>query len=237
MPDAMDSTATPQPARQHYMILLVSLIVLLVLQPALNERLLGRLCMLLLFTATAIGGVYAATGSRRFLMAAVVLACASVLTSWLTLFVRSRGLLIANHATYIAFCAYLAVVILIHVSTVPTVTRDIVKGAVCAYLLFGIAWAILYSLIEYVQPGSFAMPTLSGKPLPESFLTSRDLTPFLYYSFVTLTTMGYGDITPASDAARMLSALEGILGIIYLAVVIAGLVGIRVSQAVAGARR
>ncbi|UCG32352.1 MAG: two pore domain potassium channel family protein [Phycisphaerales bacterium] len=236
MTEAMDSTARPKPARQHYLILMVSLILLLALQPVLDEGLVGNLCMLALFTATAVGGVYAATGSRRFLMAAVVLACASVLTSWLTLFVQSRVLLIADHATHIVFCTYLAVVILIHVCTVPTVTRDIVKGAICAYLLFGITWAVLYSLIEHAQPGSFAMPALSEEPLREFFLTSGEFTPYLYYSFVTLTTMGYGDITPVSDAARMLSVLEGILGSIYLAVVIAGLVGLRVSRAVAAGK-
>lgn len=237
MVDTMDSTAKAKPARRHYLILMISLIVLLALQPALDEGLWGKLCMLILFTATAVGGVYAATDGRRLPVAAVVLACASVLTSWLTLFVESQALLIADHATYIVFCTYVALVILIHVSTVPAVTRDIVKGAVCAYLLFGIAWAVLYSLIEHVQPGSFAMPTPSEEVARDLFLSSGTFTPFLYYSFVTLTTMGYGDITPVGDVARMLSVLEGVLGITYLAVVIAGLVGIRVSQTVAGIKR
>jgi hypothetical protein len=128
-------------------------------------------------------------------------------------------------------------VILIHVTTVPTVTRDIVKGAVCAYLLFGIAWAVLYSLIEYVQPGSFAMPTPNEEVSRDLFLTSGRFTPFLYYSFVTLTTLGYGDMTPVSDVARMLSVLQAIFGSVYLAVVIAGLVGVWVSRAVTAGKR
>jgi hypothetical protein len=237
MTDALDSAAKRKPARQHYLILMISLIVLLALQPVLDEGLLGQVGMLVLFTGIAVGGVHAATGSKRLLTVAIVLALGSLLSSWVTLFVDSRVLMIVDHATHVAFCAYVATVILIHVATVPTVTGDIVRGAVCAYLLLGLVWAFAYSVLEYVQPGSFDQPAREAVHLGDFFLTSGEFTPFLYYSFVTMTTLGYGDMTPVSDVARMLSVLQAVFGSVYLAVVIAGLVGVWVSRALTTGKR
>lgn len=98
---------------------------------------------------------------------------------------------------------------------------DSIFGAVCGYLFLGLGWAVLYSMIERIQPGSFQIsPALLAdgdptRPLPH-VLT--------YYSFVTLTTVGYGDISPISSATRTFSWIEAITGQFYLAVIVAGLV-------------
>lgn len=93
-----------------------------------------------------------------------------------------------------------------------------IMGAVCVYLLFGVIWAILYQLVESLSPGSF-------KGL-ESFESGQ---PFVYYSFVTLTTLGYGDIGPVRPAAMALAYMEAVFGQFYLAVLVAGLVGMRLA--------
>jgi hypothetical protein len=97
---------------------------------------------------------------------------------------------------------------------------------VCTYFLFGVTWGTLYTLLALVSPGAFSVsPTLAavakwGNPIaPFTPLTQ-------YYSFTTLATLGYGDVTPVTAGARALSVLEGITGQLYLAVLIARLVGL-----------
>ncbi len=104
---------------------------------------------------------------------------------------------------------------------------DSIFGAICAYLLLGMAWGSLYSVIEVMQPGSFQA---TGK-MADALTSAEARGPVLvYYSFVTMTTVGYGDITPVSPPARTLAWLEAMTGQFYIAVLVAGLVGIRLSQ-------
>jgi hypothetical protein len=104
-----------------------------------------------------------------------------------------------------------------------SLTFDSIFGAVCGYLFLGLGWAVLYSMIESFRPGSFA--------ISPSLLTggenSRSLAHVLtYYSFVTLSTVGYGDISPVSPATRTFAWMEAIAGQFYLAVIVAGLVSL-----------
>jgi hypothetical protein len=96
-------------------------------------------------------------------------------------------------------------------------------GAICVYFLVGIVWALLYSTLEFFQPGSFQMPQGTVNQA-----TSQAT--FTYYSYVTLTTLGYGEITPISGPARSFALLEAMMGQLYLAVLIARLVGIHIAQ-------
>jgi hypothetical protein len=109
--------------------------------------------------------------------------------------------------------------ILFHLFREDRITSDLIMGAICVYFLVGIVWALLYSTLEFFQPGSFQMPqgTVSQAT-------------FTYYSYVTLTTLGYGEITPISGPARSFALLEAMMGQLYLAVLIARLVGIHIAQ-------
>lgn len=101
-------------------------------------------------------------------------------------------------------------------------------GAVCGYLLLGIIWSLLYSALEAVSPGAFRMPAPADA---EVLLPRPDRGALGYFSFVTLATVGYGDITPVTPLARTLAWLEAISGQFYLAILLAGLVGFKVTQA------
>jgi hypothetical protein len=94
-------------------------------------------------------------------------------------------------------------------------------GAGCIYLLSGTLWGIVYFLMSVVAPMSFAGVTADS--------WTEQLNAFTYHSFVTLTTLGYGDITPAAPVARTLCYLEAILGQLYLTVLVAALVGLHVA--------
>lgn len=102
-----------------------------------------------------------------------------------------------------------------------------VTGSLCVYLLIGIAWAELYQLLHGFDPGSF-----SGIEEQEGHALSWR---FLYFSFVTLTTLGYGDVLPLTIYAQTLTAAETVVGQFYLAVLVAGLVSAYLSDVRGGA--
>ena len=135
----------------------------------------------------------------------------------------SVPVLFAGHLCAVLFLFGASVLIVKSLFSALTLTFDSILGAVCGYLFLGLGWAVLYALIEGFQPGSFEIsPKLVtggelARPLPH-VLT--------YFSFVTLTTVGYGDISPVSPATRTLSWMEAITGQFYLAVIVAGLVGL-----------
>jgi len=107
-------------------------------------------------------------------------------------------------------------------------TGERIFGALCAYLFIGICFALVYAHMEYRQPGTFSISNLGiGAAASEE----SSLVPvFTYYSFVTLTTLGYGDITPVAEHARTLAWLEALLGQLYLAVMVAGFVAVHISE-------
>src|SRR3954451_10987054 len=131
--------------------------------------------------------------------------------------------LFAGHLCEVLFLLGASVLIVKSLFGAPAMTFDSALGAVCGYLFLGLGWAVLYSMIEGSRPGSFEIsPKLVtggelARPLPH-VLT--------YYSFVTLTTVGYGDISPVSPATRTLVWMEAITGQFYLAVIVAGLVSV-----------
>jgi hypothetical protein len=108
------------------------------------------------------------------------------------------------------------------------VNMDVVFGACCVYLLIGLIWAALYALLEAAVPGSFDLGSLPGDAgvAPSADSAQARLT---YFSFITMTTVGYGDVTPLTAPARSLSMLQGLVGQLYLAIVIARLVGLEIS--------
>ncbi len=107
-------------------------------------------------------------------------------------------------------------------------TSERIFGALCAYVLIGILFALFYTHLEYREPGSFA---LSNTPMVEQVAEEATLLPvFTYFSFVTMTTLGYGDITPVTEHARTLAWFEALLGQLYLAVMVAGLVALHISE-------
>jgi uncharacterized membrane protein len=107
-------------------------------------------------------------------------------------------------------------------------TSERVYGALCAYLFIGILFALVYAHGEYRQPGSFDIPASIREASDSS--ESMLLPLFTYYSFVTLTTLGYGDITPVADHMRTLSWFEALIGQLYLAVMVAGFVAVHISE-------
>ena len=139
----------------------------------------------------------------------------------------SRLLLVAAQLLAACFFAF-ALYGILRAIFVKQASGDAVFGAVVGYLLLGIIWSLLYSAVETAFPGSFAMPASGGT---DGVAVRLDRGTLSYYSFITLATVGYGDVTPTTPLARTLAWTEAITGQFYLAILVAGLVGFKVTQA------
>jgi voltage-gated potassium channel Kch len=107
------------------------------------------------------------------------------------------------------------------------VTGHRIRGAIVTYLLIGLVFSLAYSLIDALVPGSFAVAGSATTPVAGG--AESDLR-WVYYSLVTLTTLGYGDITPISELARRLAVLEALIGQLFVAVLIARLVSLEIAH-------
>jgi voltage-gated potassium channel len=105
---------------------------------------------------------------------------------------------------------------------------DAIFGAMCGYLLLGIIWSLMYFALEIAAPRSFEMQASGDADVVPARLDRGALS---YYSFITLATVGYGDVTPTTPFARTLAWIEAVTGQFYLAILVAGLVGFKVAQA------
>ncbi len=129
----------------------------------------------------------------------------------------------------IGFLGLIVTLLVAAVLQKQTVTLDNILGAFTGYLLMAVIWGVAYSLTELSQPGSFLMNT--GLQAEWKSVAERDWL-LTYFSCCTLMTVGYGDVTPVHAAARTLAVLEAMAGQLYLAVLVAVLVGIQVAQRV-----
>lgn len=135
---------------------------------------------------------------------------------------ESAPFTVASTIGITGFLGFLTLVLIGHVFREGPVTSYRIQGAVAAYLLIGLTWASLFRMVCVFLPGAVQIPApLPGRP---SHALEADLT---YYSFVTLTTMGYGDMVPVHPAARMLAILEALIGQLFPATLLARLVSLQ----------
>ena len=133
------------------------------------------------------------------------------------------GFSYAHLILLLIFFIWMTRVLLYQVLFTGAVDGNKIVGAICIYMLLAMIWAMLYLLIAQALPGSFN--GLTQAPWMENFSTAT------YFSFVTITTLGYGDILPISPLARFLVTMEAIVGVFYMAIVVASLIGVRLSSA------
>jgi hypothetical protein len=109
------------------------------------------------------------------------------------------------------------------------VTGDVIAGAMATYLLVGLTWAVAYGLVEVVRPGSIATASVAGGRAPVTFES------LVYFSYMTLMTVGYGDMAPVAQPARTLAVLEGFVGVVFTTIIMAVLASMLVSARRTGA--
>lgn len=209
----------PASRDNNFIYMLIALVVFLVILPIIEDfgMLDAAWGQAISYTCLLAIGVWSLRGSNRVFKVAIAIAAIGIAMNILAVSPTEGDYVYGSILTLFLFLllSIWASFRQIVLSNEISVNRLI--GAICIYLLLGTIWAIAYTTVEIVSPGSFNGIELSG----DSGWDSR----WIYFSFVTLTTLGYGEITPASNAARTLAFAEAICGVFYLAVMVAGLVG------------
>ena len=210
--------------------LLVSLLVLVAIGPWLTEHLVGRGLWELLFTLVALSSIHMLGIKRGQALTSGFLAVPTLASLWLRQLIPAVGLSQVSLVLLTLFLLYTAATVLLQVFSEETVTMDTLSAALCVYLLMGYMWGSLYGLMYLLAPGAFHLP-MGWAPAEEQGI-ARDvpLNLLTYFSFMTLTTVGYGDVLPITGSARAAVMLEAILGHFYLAVLVARLVGLHIAD-------
>lgn len=133
-----------------------------------------------------------------------------------------------SHVADIVFLVAITVYVFRDVITATRATANIIYGSIAIYFLFMLIWSRAYAVIAWIFPESFNLGAVTAT---EGFGPDRYLGQFVYFSFVTMTTLGYGDITPVTTGVRMLSGFQAVFGQLYLAILVARLVGLNIAQA------
>jgi hypothetical protein len=140
-----------------------------------------------------------------------------------------QPLIVAVGSLRTAFLAFVTIAILTHVVRADRVTHDTILGGICVYLLIGLFFQSAFGIVEVLHPGSFQTGGVAVSDLPGADRAHGRYPTLIYYSFVTLTTVGFGDITPTWSLAQSLSTIEAVVGQLYLAILVASLVGTRLA--------
>jgi ion channel len=200
--------------------LLIALVVLLVSAPFVEELEGGHFILSLLFSLVLIAAVFAVANRKRSLVIALVLAIPAIIARWIN---QLRPDLV--HPAVFLVCALLLLAFVIghllyFVLRAPVVNVEVLCASIAAYLMLGLTWTVAYWLVDQLTPGgAFSFNTTRGAHSMNGFTG-------FYFSFITLSTVGYGDITPVTQAARWLAAMEAMTGLLYVAVLIARLVSL-----------
>jgi len=164
-------------------------------------------------------GVSIAWRSRALFFTAASFAFVAILFKWITWFTAPHALGVWPDVLSLVSTVLIAFILLRQVFSVGPITSHRIQGAIAVYLSFGIAWAHAFHITSVLNPGSFSTSTHE----------LANVTDWIYFSFITLTTVGYGDIVPVHPIARSLATSEAFTGQLYLAVLLAHLVSMRVS--------
>jgi Ion channel len=197
------------------LLLLLSLLAAILLTPVLNQDNWRRLLLAAVTFIPVVISIVRLSQFKGWLWPSILLALGNVIFVVAGNTFPSRTLTAIRWAFLAAFFALAAAGLFSHLRNSRSIARAQLYTAVNIYLLLGLLWATLYLAIDAFSPGSIRI---------ESHAANRQ-TELLYFSLITLSTIGYGDIVPVSGEARILAALEGVTGVLYIAITVALLVG------------
>jgi voltage-gated potassium channel len=208
---------------------LAALVLLIVATPFIEDLKHGPKLETALATLVLCMGVLAVGARHRTLVLGVILFLPAVVANWANHFWPDPHLLEAGMAFRWIFLVFVVAHLLGFILRAPRVNSEVLCAGVSIYLLLGVIWSIAYRLVANLNPEAFAfsVPPTSG----------HTMTPFnaIYFSYITLTTVGYGDIIPVSNVARMLTMTEAMCGTLFVGVLIARLVSIYSARGPIGA--
>jgi len=203
----------------RYIILTFWIIIIIAIFPYFVNGNLGLFVLSLLLSFVLISAVFTITGRSKYSILALILIVPALIAAWTSFFIDSD--LLREISSFLTLMVMFLVTFSIFLEVVRAKTpipRHIIWGAISVYLLIGLSFATLYYMTYIITPSSFYYSVD-----PSLVFNFSD---FVYFSFVTLATLGYGDIVPITDQARSFAILEAITGSLYLAVLIAKIVSL-----------
>ncbi len=197
--------------------LLVALVLLILLSSILEGTQFGQVAVDVLLALVILATVRAASGERRIQIAFLVLAVAAIALLWTSDGVQRVGVGVVGLLIFVVLNVGTIALMLRRILQAAIVDFDVLCSAVAVYLLLGVTWALTYIVIDILDPTAFEQLAL------RAWAGGTD---YVYFSFVTLTTLGYGDISPDGNFVRIWAVMEAAVGVLYLALLIARLVSL-----------
>lgn len=217
----MDIASYRPPVISSFLAFLLALVALLIIHPLVGHFDLDRRLFEAAFFLTLAGGGLMAMETRRHSVGIVLLFALTIIFRWATMFTGPESALAAGaYISSSAFFFFVAALMLRRVLATERVTADTLYGSVAVYLMMALCFAFIYELIEFVAPASF----IEGEK-PAFLFSEGGFGDYVYFSLETITTLGYGDLTPSLPLARVVAGLEAVIGQIYVAVLVGRLVG------------
>jgi hypothetical protein len=199
------------------LILLVSLLLFILVSPFATEDRTGEIIFLFVLYWTFAAATIELSPKKSLRVPSLILAVGSLSTTLFALYHPGRIRTVTALAIMALFFGYVSTVLFIHLGRPGKITSGRLYISVSLYLLLGIFYFAVFNLLDTLHPGSFVYAGISADNQIRRYS-------HLYFSLATLTTLGYGDIVPATPFARILSVLEAVTGVLYIAITVARLV-------------
>ncbi len=199
-----------------------SLVILMIMDTFLEEVSHGMLISLIFLSVTAGLCMYVLSEQRKIFWTMMIASVVIIGFDYVTLIFVSQPMQAAQYLSLTLLFITYAILLFIIIINKKNISISDISNAISVYLLIGIAFGFLYSFIEIIHPGAITYNK------PESADISGDM---IYFSFVTLTTVGFGDILPVYKIAKVIVMIESVLGVLYIAIMIGRLVGISPKKA------
>jgi hypothetical protein len=198
--------------KSRFIYIIFAIMLVLLVNPFIRPLgLIGHLFSTLLLAMIPFTSAYALTEDRKKAIIVLFIAAPFVILDGLNFFFTNRPLMVVAFSFGTILYFYIVVLLVKNLLSIRVITTDLIYCAISIYLLIGIMWAGIYTVLEGISPGSFS--------------ETSETPDLLYFSFVTLTTVGFGDVAPLSILGKRIAVFEAAMGSIYMAVIIAMIVG------------
>ena len=223
-----DQTEKSKTHEFRFLILLISLFGTILIPPYFTDMAIVSYLWRVIFSAVLIFALLSVVGSRKNMIWTGLLLVPTFVTTWLSEFTEERVFIYLDNITTIIYLLVVVIFLIRFVFSARLVTANVIYASMCLYLLFALIWAAIYGNLHIFYDGAFHF----NIPVQEAMANDavNHMRIFSYFSIVTLSTLGYGDITPVNGVAQAWVSVEAMIGQFYIAIAMARLVSLYTAQ-------